>query len=38
MDQLAIALLGAAAAWLSQARAEAARRWACTFGMVGQPF
>lgn len=38
IDQIAIALLGAAAAWLSQARTEAARRWACIFGLVGQPF
>lgn len=37
-DQIAIALLGAAAAWLSQARTEAARRWACIFGLLGQPF
>lgn len=37
-DQIAIAILGAAAAWLSQARGENARRWACIFGMLGQPF
>ena len=33
IDQIAIAVLGAAAAWLSQARSEAFRRWACIFGM-----
>lgn len=38
IDQIAIALLGAAAAFLSQASTEAARRWACIFGIVGQPF
>ena len=38
IDQIAIAILGASAAWLSQARAESARRWACIFGMLGQPF
>lgn len=38
IDQVAIAVLGAAAAWLSQARSEGFRRWACIFGMLGQPF
>ena len=38
IDQIAIAVLGALAAWLSQARAESFRRWACVFGMLGQPF
>lgn len=38
MDQVAIAVLGAFAAWLSQARQESSRRWACIFGIVGQPF
>lgn len=37
-DQIAIALLGATAAWLSQSRHEDRRRWACIFGMLGQPF
>uniref|UniRef100_A0A1A7GEJ3 Uncharacterized protein n=1 Tax=biofilter metagenome TaxID=1070537 RepID=A0A1A7GEJ3_9ZZZZ len=37
-DQIAIALLGALAAWLSQARTDSARRWAPVFGMLGQPF
>ncbi|QIL83897.1 hypothetical protein G7047_14350 [Diaphorobacter sp. HDW4A] len=30
--------LGDVYLWLSQARAESARRWACVFGMLGQPF
>lgn len=38
IDQLAIALLGAAAVWLSQCRSDGARRWACIFGLLGQPF
>ncbi len=38
IDQIAIALLGALAAWLSQDRRESFRRWACIFGMLGQPF
>lgn len=37
-DQIAIALLGALAAWLSQARGESSRKWAPVFGMLGQPF
>lgn len=38
IDQIAIALLGASAAWLSQARGLQSRRWACLFGLAGQPF
>ena len=38
IDQIAIALLGAAAAWLSQGRSPLSRRWACVFGLLGQPF
>ena len=38
LDQAAIALLGATAAWLSQERRASWRRWACIFGMLGQPF
>lgn len=37
-DQIAIALFGALAAWLSQTRHENTRRWACIFGLLGQPF
>ena len=38
LDQIAIALLGATAAWASQARSSGLRRWACIFGLLGQPF
>ncbi len=37
-DQIAIAVLGAAAAWLSQEGRTSWRRWACVFGILGQPF
>ncbi|WP_291518714.1 hypothetical protein [Acidovorax sp.] len=38
VDQIAIALFGAFAAWLSQTRDEKTRRWACIFGLISQPF
>lgn len=38
MDQVAIALLGVTAIWLSQDQREAWRRYACLFGLAGQPF
>jgi len=38
MDQVAIAVLGAVAGWLSQSRHASRRRWACVFGLLGQPF
>jgi hypothetical protein len=38
IDQIGIALFGALAVWLSQERRESYRRWACIFGMLGQPF
>lgn len=37
LDQIAIAVFGAGAAWLSQARTFRMRRWACVFGMLAQP-
>lgn len=38
IEQIAIALFGVTAIFLSQdARAER-RRWACVFGLLGQPF
>lgn len=37
-DQIAIALLGPLAAWLSQARGARWRKWASVFGLLGQPF
>ena len=36
LDQIAIALFGALAAWLSQALSDKLRRWACIFGMLGR--
>lgn len=38
MDQLAIALTGAIAIWLSQDSRESWRRYACLLGLAGQPF
>ena len=38
LDQIAIAILGAAAAWLSQERRDSWLRWAWIFGMLGHPF
>jgi len=37
-DQIAIPILGALAARCSQERCKYWRRWACIFGIVGQPF
>jgi hypothetical protein len=38
MDQIAIALTGATAIWLSQDERVEWRKWACIFGLCGQPF
>ena len=38
MEQIAIALTGVTAIWLSQDKREEWRKYACLFGMVGQPF
>lgn len=38
MEQAAIAILGAAAAWLSQDARPRWARWACIVGLIGQPF
>lgn len=38
MEQLAIAATGVTAVWLSQDSRETWRRYACIFGMIGQPF
>lgn len=38
IDQIGIALTGVTAVWLTQDKRDAWRRWACIFGMVGQPF
>lgn len=38
MDQLGLAAFGIAAIFLSQDSRESWRRWACIFGLAGQPF
>ncbi|MGI4936364.1 MAG: hypothetical protein ACRYF5_06415 [Janthinobacterium lividum] len=38
MDQIGIALTGAIAAFLTQDKRASWRRWACIFGLIGQPF
>jgi len=37
-DSLLLALAGAMAVWLSQARGAQWRRWACVLGVVSVPF
>lgn len=38
IEQLGIAFCGLSAVFLSQDKRESWRRWACIFGLVGQPF
>ncbi len=38
LEQIAIAFSGVIAVWLTQDKRESWRRWACIFGMLGQPF
>lgn len=38
MEQVAIAMTGVVAIWLSQDSRESRRRFACIFGLLGQPF
>lgn len=38
MEQIGIALTGAVAVFLTQSKSESLRRYACLFGMAGQPF
>ena len=38
LDQIGIAVSGVVAVWLTQDKRESWRRWACIFGMLGQPF
>lgn len=38
MEQLAIAFTGVIAIWLSQDTCPRRRRYACLFGLAGQPF
>lgn len=38
MEQIAIAITGVVAIWLSQDSRDSWRKYACLFGMAGQPF
>lgn len=38
IDQIGIIFTGVIAVWLTQDKRQSWRRWACIFGMVGQPF
>lgn len=38
IEQIGIVATGVVAVWLSQDASEQRRRWACLFGMAGQPF
>ena len=38
MNQLFIAIFGVTAVFLSQSERFTYRRWACVFGLLGQPF
>lgn len=38
MEQIGIAVFGVIAVWLSQDKRESWRRYACLFGLAGQPF
>lgn len=37
-SQIAIAIFGVTAVWLSQEKSPDRRKWACIFGLIGQPF
>lgn len=37
-EQIGIVFTGMIAVWLTQDHRESWRRWACLFGMAGQPF
>ena len=38
IEQFAIAATGVTAIWLTQSKNADTRRWACLFGLAGQPF
>lgn len=38
MEQIGIAMTGVVAIFLSQSKHARLRKWACIFGLVGQPF
>lgn len=37
-SQIAIAIFGVTAVWLSQQESPRLQKWACIFGLIGQPF
>lgn len=37
-EQIGIAICGVSAVFLSQDSRESWRKWACVFGLIGQPF
>ena len=37
-DQVMLGILGVTAIWLSQDHRESVQKWACVFGLLGQPF
>lgn len=38
IEQFGIALFGVTAIWLSQDSRPSVSKWACIFGLIGQPF
>ena len=38
MEQIMIAFTGVIAVWLSQDKESSLRKYACIFGLIGQPF
>ncbi len=38
IEQIGISLFGVIAVWLTQDKRPSWRRWACIFGLAGQPF
>lgn len=38
IEQIGIAATGVTAIWLTQSKSERARKFACLFGLAGQPF
>lgn len=38
IEQIGIAICGVSAVFLSQDARESWRKWACIFGLIGQPF
>jgi hypothetical protein len=38
IDQIGIVACGVTAVWLTQDKRQSWRKWACIFGLIGQPF